>query len=488
MMLGAAVAAFGLAALLRLLPLWIAGQETGADHWFWRITRTEVRGSRRYPPQLPQYLLDRAQWYPPVFPLLLSALPESLFEFSRRRLSTIIDLMRLALLFAALRRFGCGFEAALAAGTLYAATPVLVSYDIQLNPRGLGALWLDAFMLILIAAPESSHPAALLLLSGLILLTHKMTTQLFWFLLLGAGCLVPRAAWFIPLSMIAAFVMSGGFYARVARAHADIVAFWSRNWRWMMADAIRESPIYGSPAYETPGKAHRAGIAGIADHLRRLARYHPGAWLILAFAWLHPAATPYAEPIRWWLTGVLAFAAMTQIIPPFKCLGMGDLYIYNSPLPAALCCALGMQGAPGGIAWRSVTGASLVLGLAAIAAFLRLHAHRSRGEQDGLPRLLALLKGLPKGSVFCTHAPWYDMIAHHTGQPVLFGGHGYGFRELEPYYPVLRRTFTEMKTTHALKYILARAEHARLLLDILAKERIDVERHVEAPACHLLVL
>ena len=64
------------ALLLRVVPLWLSPQGAGIDHWFWKSWVEAYRRTRRFPPELPQYLLDEHQWYPPVFPLLLSMMPD----------------------------------------------------------------------------------------------------------------------------------------------------------------------------------------------------------------------------------------------------------------------------------------------------------------------------------------------------------------------------------------------------------------------------
>jgi hypothetical protein len=227
------------------------------DSWFWRAYVETCRRERRFPPVLPQYLLDEEQWYPPLFPWLLARIP--VLATWERHLGLALDLLRLALLMAAAGWIAGGdWRVVLAAGLVYATTPVLILYNVQPNPRALGALFLDALLLVLLAVMtgHGGGPAwaALGLLAGLVLLSHKMTTQLLWFGV-AAGALVARDArllLIVPFSVAAAWLLSGGFYANVLRAHGDIVTFWNRNWRWLQADPIRESPVYGEPGFVPP--------------------------------------------------------------------------------------------------------------------------------------------------------------------------------------------------------------------------------------------
>lgn len=53
-----------------------------------------------------------------------------------------------------------------------------------------------------------------------------------------------RIAIILPASMLVALILSGGFYRNILRAHWDIVIFWYRNWPWLQAHPVKESPIY----------------------------------------------------------------------------------------------------------------------------------------------------------------------------------------------------------------------------------------------------
>src|SRR5262249_37511317 len=55
-----------LAYVLRSLPHRLSPQGLGVDHWFWKPYIETYRRERRFPPELPQSLLDEAQWYPPL--------------------------------------------------------------------------------------------------------------------------------------------------------------------------------------------------------------------------------------------------------------------------------------------------------------------------------------------------------------------------------------------------------------------------------------
>ena len=142
---------FALAYVLRALPLWLSPLGVGVDHWYWKRYIEDYRRLRQFPPDLPQYVLDEGQWYPPLFPLLMARLPAALFDRWSSQIAIVIDLVRLALLVtvAAWQTKG-NTVVMLVAGVAYATTPIQISYNVQLNPRGLAAIMLDALLATLL--------------------------------------------------------------------------------------------------------------------------------------------------------------------------------------------------------------------------------------------------------------------------------------------------------------------------------------------------
>jgi hypothetical protein len=463
----AVAAVLGLAAALRLLSIRLGSANLGVDHWYWKAWVETYRRERRFPPELPQYVLDEQQWYPPVFPLLLAHLPAVVFEGCTRLLAIGVDLLRLGLLLGATAWLSGGDMAAvMVAGLVYALAPILVSYNVQLNPRGLGALLLDGGIILVLWAYALDGPAwawlIAALLGGVVLLTHKMTTQLLWFLCLAAASLTLdwRFAALIPASVLVALVLSRGFYAKVAIAHWDIVTFWNRNWRWLQAHPLKESPVYGEPGYETPTKLHRRGLPGVAQHVRYLAGYLPAGWImaaLLALGTLRPSV-PAEVALAVWAGLVLAFAAATTLVPFLKCLGSGGYYLYNAAFPVALLWGLTLPNAPAGwVAWAGL-GVAVLVSLVALARFYRRVA-QARAADAGLDEALAYLREQPKGVVMCLPMNLYDLVAYKTGQPVLFGAHGYGFRRVEPVFPRLLVTLAEARERYGVRYLLARKDY-----------------------------
>jgi hypothetical protein len=454
-----------IALALRAVPLWLSPAGAGVDHWFWKSYIEEYRRNRRFPPSLPQYVLDEHQWYPPVFPLLLAFLPPALFDGWNRAVAISIDLLRMTLLLAVAYWQSNGNPLVVAlAGLVYATTPIQISYNIQLNPRGLAALMLDVLLILLLVQMVAHGPwwiwAAIVLLSGIILLTHKMTTQLFWFIVLGTAGIY-RHWWLlllIPASAVSAMILSRGFYWKVLRAHWDIVSFWHRNWPWIGADLIRESPIYGDGTYERPEKLHQAGWRGFFWHWTMLLGFSPAAWIACLLTYERLTGSPfliYPTPLLVWLLLPCLFALLTTFVKPLKCLGAGYLYVYNTSMLASLLLALTFQYTRAPRLSTPFVGIALTLNVVGVLAYYRQFMRSKRGRvHEGLEQMMEVLREMPRGVVMCVPANWYEVVAYKTGQPVLWGAHGYGFRNIEPLFPRFLIPIGEILERYHVCYLL----------------------------------
>jgi hypothetical protein len=451
---------------LRIYPHQFSSKDLGVDQWFWKVYIKTYRQERQFPPVLPQYLLDKHQWYPPLFPLLIGNLPKALFDRYSYLVAILIDIIRMLLVLGAFYWLAGGNVYAVGiAWIVYATTPILISYNIQLNPRGLGALFLDGLVILLTWYYYFNGPfwvwAVVLFLSGLILLTHKMTTQLFWFLCLGAGVL--KFDWrplaLIPLSILIALLLSKGFYWKVLRAHWDIVTFWNRNWRWLQAHPIRESPLYGEPGYETPSKFYRKGLNSIIKHLSSFCVLNPTAWVLIVFFFVNVFTSGDLKPFSYWLLWysvlTIFFALTTVFINLLKCLGAGYLYLYNVSLPVAVLWSLVLtENHKGFLGWSLFIVAIILNFISILILYHKILTSKTNRIDSDLERAFTYLKNAPKGAVVCLPPQWYDAVAYKTGQPVLYGGHGYGFKLLESFFPRLMLSIKEVIKKYHLRYII----------------------------------
>ena len=455
-------------AALRWLPHLISPHGVGIDHWYWKAYIEEYRENRSFPPSLPQFLLDSHQWYPPIFPLLMAKLPKEVFDKNSHLIAIAIDLLRLALLMSAAHLLGGKINSLIGAGLVYATTPILISYNVQLNPRGLSALFLDILVLLLVWLIWHDGSiwgwVLVALVAGSLLLTHKMTTQLFWFLCITSGLWFQdwRLLMLVPLSILSALILSKGFYLNILKAHWDIVTFWNRNWRWLSSHPVLESPVYGKSDYETPKKYFFSGVKGFFRLIGYLIGFNPWGWIVfLASLWMYggdPMHTNLTNEDAWmvqWLGLILAFMLMVTFIPFMRCIGQGYLYNYNAAFPVGLLVAMIWGGLKHDIIVEYLLFGTFLVCFSSICFYLwKLKRSKTQKIDLTMDNALNHLKELPNGAVMCFPLHWSEIVAYKTKKSVLWGAHGYGFKLLEPVFPRMLKPISEIVKKYQIKYLL----------------------------------
>ena len=82
-------------------------------------------------------------------------------------------------------------------------------------------------------------------------------------------------------------------------------------------------------------------------------------------------------------------------------------------------------------------------------------------------RALEHLEALPEGVVLCFPQHWYDLVAYKTKKKVVYGGHGFGFKLLEPIFPRILKPILEIIKGYKVQYLLT---HEGYLPDIFIRE------------------
>src|SRR5205085_12182831 len=151
--------------------------------------------------------------YPPLFSLLLAAVPEALLRRTRVLVAPLLDTAQLALLLAAARALGLSPAQVIAAGAVYAVTPTLAHEHATLNPRSLASLLVTATLLLAWHAEQGSNAALLGAVGAgaLALLANKMAAQVLVLALMVEAAHAPAVAAAVAVGApLAALAASGG--------------------------------------------------------------------------------------------------------------------------------------------------------------------------------------------------------------------------------------------------------------------------------------
>jgi hypothetical protein len=238
----------------------------------------------------------------------------------------------------------------------------------------------------------------------------------------------------------------------------------------MHANPLKESPIYGLPGYSSPSKVFKPGRRNLIRMIISIFAPQETPWAICALStaclvWIGKGLDTLFPMVAWLFLCVL-LAVITISIKNLRCIGYGELYLYNAAFPAAL--VLGMLAENG---WVIILIA-LFLVINLYGVFRALTWIKVKG--------LSIPEDLLKNIVNCNNGAWlgYPMqlcehLAYLAKKPVLWGAHGYGFKLLEPVFPVVQVAFESLKQKYGLKYVLV---HDNYLSDI---NQINIPKRIK---------
>ncbi|WP_416916219.1 MAG: hypothetical protein ACMUJJ_05295 [Roseicyclus sp.] len=287
-----------------------------------------------------------------------------------------------------------------------------------------------------------------------------MTTQFFAFLwpfwLFALDSLGQYGMWIGTLTPLAALVLAtivtgSKFQVLQWRAHWDIITFWHRNWRFLGAHQFRQSPIYRNASLGAPSAFHGVGFIGACRHAVLLAAYLPVALPLPATLLFAPAPPAF---ILAWSAAAMFAALATLYIPALKCLGGGHLYVFNAVPPSALWWGFALSDSARSLPVTVLFALALVATVISLVAGLLRRKGRAGAADADASALVARLAREPATRVAVFPVTFAERIARDTEHAVFWGGHGLGFRTLEPYWPVMREPLGEALRDWGVAYAI----------------------------------
>jgi hypothetical protein len=462
--IGLALVLFLSAFLLRTLPH-LRFPPGGADVWFYFLYIEKLKRERKFPISMDSFLLDeKEQWYPPGFPFFLSLFPQKTLIRYHWVISPSIDLINLLILYGLVRTTTGSFIVALSAGLIYSVTPTLYTENRNLNSRSFGALLGNLTILFAIHFTESyswEGFVGTMVFGFLTLMSHKLTTQALIFFFLFFALL--KGEWIylglIVAIFLATFLFSLGFYYKVLLAHIDILKFWRKNLVNLRAHQVFDSPLYRNSNYQSQ-KFYRSGLKGIGLHLARLFAHNPFTFLII----LPPLFGFPLDNYYWWGLAMLILTFLTTFFNPLLFFGEGFKYLKLAAFPLSLCFASYFLGQNNILFNGALTGTILFC----TGLMFYLHYYTTVGSKEDvtttppdLMGIMALLVALPGERVLCFPSTISDTVAYHTRKKTLWGGHGYGFKNLEPFFPILEKPVEHFLEKYDISYLLLDKQYVK---------------------------
>lgn len=466
--------------LARFAPLW-KSRHRGCDAYYYLLCTEEYRKHRKLPIVLPDYyLLDiREQWYPPGFAVFLSWLPEKWLRKHYWLITPLTDTLIALSLYGVLIGTTQRWDVAVVGTLAYSlAWPVLTDCS-NLNSRPLGNLLLVGLMLALAQYFESGS-WIWIGVSGvagyLILVTHKMTSQLLYVMLPGMALVSwdwgPVAI--LGVALLIAGTVSVRMLQRVFKGQADILKFWDRNWRNLGAHQVLSSPVYGDEAREDLGRVFQPGVRGLWLNIQHLGAdpfvlpaLMVGVWSVASVGLTRTETT-----MVWWAVLTYALAALTMLVPQFRFYGEGYKYLRLATFPVGYLAGSGL--------WKTIAAsplgrdqagillfqaASITIALL-VAVFVILTRQKANSTlnpsvEGDLGNVLEYLKREDVTVVLTVPTHIMDAVVWHCRKKVVWGTHSAGFENVEPMFPVLRAKLGWFVQKYQVSHLVIQESYAK---------------------------
>jgi len=464
---------FLLSLITRLVLIW-PHRHRGCDAYYFLLSSEQFRKDRKIPIVLPPvYVLEeQEQWYPPGFSVLLSLLPKKFVEQYYWTISPLLDSL-LAMLVYLLVYIASGdtikgLTAGALAGAMYAFNGASLPDTTSLNSRPLGALLLTLTMLFLIYPMTGAGLAitisGFLMFGFLLLMSHKLSPQLLYFLLLvmlvASGS--PHYAIALGLLLIVSIILSRGFILKVWRGQYDILSFWSRNWKLLGAHSIYGSPVYPALRYKDTRRLHIGGLRGLVKGSLYLGMNTFVLPLIFVFPQFSHLSQ-FDQRIILWVAGTYLLAVLTQLVPFLKFLGEGHRYLKLAAVPVCYLAVLPIaqqwsyQGVVEVLYYTSLV-ISFIIALLIVLRLFGFMSDRSGSTipflDTGLRRVTEYLKEADTTNVLCIPDSLGDAIGYYSRKRILRGTHNVPFKWVIPFFPVYQRPLEQLVKEYAVSHIV----------------------------------
>lgn len=451
------------------------------DHFYWLLCVKNFKKKKKLPIFIKnKYLLEyNKQHYPPGFAIFLSFFSFNFLKSSKSSIiPSLIDILILIIILLFFHNF-TDLTFNLYIICIFLSFPIFLLYNTQLTSRCLGNLFYICSVLpIIIYIEQKEFFLFILLLSSvfyaLMYLTHKMTTQyyttflillLFFDFELDIKILVFGT---ILLGLIFSVILTGFHFFKFQLAHhAEIILFWYRNWKNLQAHSLLDSKYYTKKILgfkSSQLKFHKGGIKGCFFYLRLLISYMPHIFLAPLF--LYEFYIPLWLEI--WIIFSILISTLTLFVPIFRCVGAGHLYLYNAALPMILLFEFIYDS-------QIFTETIAFIGLICIPILLVGLYKRDQNNEEEINKyenqLINFLNNCKSSNIGIFPMNKAEKIAFYTRHKILWGGHGYGLKKLEPVYPVCKFTIPNLMSNYKLKYLSINIIWLQNIYDYIKSEK-----------------
>jgi hypothetical protein len=209
---------------LRFYPNW--RWLLGTDTFFHLKVAEQIRVERKLPATITGFFFHGPYAYPPLLHLLLFLVRGR----TARLLPVFCDLLHLGLVFVMAYQLSSHYVLiALLSCVVYLSIPANYNDCLSISPRPIGSLLFTASILSLLSLGDTWAAVVFAGLYALLLLSHKLSTQVSWVVLGLLALCIPDLRWRIAIGVLLAFslvtIFTRGFYLDVLREHLGYLRF-----------------------------------------------------------------------------------------------------------------------------------------------------------------------------------------------------------------------------------------------------------------------
>jgi len=379
----------------------------------------------RIPPEPSSVVISGSYGYPALMHWVLSFVPTRWLDSVDRFFSAILDAMLFVVILVGLLDVA-PLWAVTVALVLFVATSQLMRFDIShgvaMSARKPGLLLVTIAILFGVQYVEMGAIEHLALSGGfatLVFLTSKFGLQALVAISISEALLVdPVFLGLLPIGLIAALIVSGGYYGTVLYSHLHHLKEYATKYQYVWPN---QSTPFLSFLRSLPSASSLSDVlsAGFSDRGVWTVVNNPLIPLIVAtYGWIYVTGTSPNLPMGFhaWIAGGFAAFVITSL-PHVRFLGEAERYLEYVILPELALVATSL--ATFGTEYALLFGLAVVIGFVAIAGNVYGFASNSMERDHARNRIIEYLNDLEPGVVLTQ--PWGNgrEIAYKTPHKVV---------------------------------------------------------------------
>jgi len=475
-----AVALLILFFLVRLFPYGVNNVQSPDGSYFLKLIK-EYQNDQKFPPAPSNFLLEIDQsYYPPLFWLFPVVTGFVNLKNWQKLYIPMIEATHFFLLLCVLLQLPINSAQMVLGALVFMSFPVVLKESNYFSARSLGNLLTAIFFIAFIHLSSAVELAyfyffVTVLVMSITALTHKMSLQFQFAMTIVMS--VFDSSWLylllIPISLVLAWVVSGGYYRNVLLQHFDIVKFWNHNYPLLRADPVRWISGVGShPEDEIEAFKNRSIFAQIPWIKNRfdktLWRLSGGyIWVLGVCLWLNQAML---DPVVIWISAAIIIILCIDGFPWLRAFGEGFKYTRYLAFPMALVFSQ----------VESLEAVAILVPVVFINlinsgnSILKRREQRNEKFYTGLQPILKYIKKNECKRVYCLPINLADDVVLYTDTSVFWGGHSYPFgKKLLDFFPVHRISYRRLFQKYDIQYVLVDKRKLRAI-ELFLEEEVDV--------------